>query len=91
MFRFSWDLKKAASNLVKHDVSFKEASTVFGDYLAKTAADPDHSIEEDRQIIFGYSERQRLLAVIFRENATDIRIISARVATKAERKFYEQR
>lgn len=61
MLRFDWDEAKAASNLVKHGVSFEEAATVFGDPLALTLDDPDHSADEPRLLAFGVSSRRRLV------------------------------
>lgn len=89
--RFVWDGAKAAANARKHRVSFEEASTVFADELAATAADPDHSVGEERWITFGVSSRRRLLAVSHTDEEGDIiRIISARPATRSERKLYEE-
>lgn len=85
-----WDPWKAASNLRKHDVSFEEASTVFADSLASTAADPDHSLGQARWITFGESVRGRLLVVAHADEGDIIRIISARVATRHETRFYEE-
>jgi uncharacterized DUF497 family protein len=85
-----WDPRKAASNLGKHHVSFEEASTVFADILAMTSADPDHSIGQARWITFGESARGRLLAVAHVEEGDIIRVISARVATRHEKRFYEE-
>ena len=73
----------------KHGVSFEEASTVFRDPLAATGADPDHSIGEQRWVTFGISDRGRLLVVAHAERYNVIRIVSARPATKIERKTYE--
>jgi uncharacterized DUF497 family protein len=87
---FEWDEQKAKVNLKKHGVSFKEASTVFADPLASTIDDPLHSEEEDRFITLGESHRGRLLVVIFTERGENIRIISARLATRHERKDYEE-
>jgi len=87
---FDWDDKKAKRNLKKHGVSFEEASTVFRDPLARTIDDPLHSDEEDRFVSLGESRRQRLLVVVFTERGGKIRIISARVATRHERKDYEE-
>jgi uncharacterized DUF497 family protein len=67
-----------------------EASTVFGDPLALTIHDPLHSEEEDRFVSVGTSHRQRLLVVAFTDRGDKIRIISARVATRRERKDYEE-
>jgi len=86
----TWDQHKAAANLKKHKVSFEEASTVLADPLAITGADPDHSISEARYITFGLSNRRRLLAVSHTEEDDVIRIISARAATRPERRLYEE-
>ncbi|MBK7963380.1 MAG: BrnT family toxin [Bdellovibrionales bacterium] len=89
--KFNWDPKKAEFNLKKHKVSFEEATTVFFDDLAKITFDPDHSDDEHRQILIGHSHNRRLLFVIhvsIQERNT-IRIISARKATKRERKDFE--
>jgi uncharacterized protein len=88
--RFSWDAKKAAANLRKHGVSFEEASTVFRDALSATGSDPDHSIGEHRFVTFGNSSRNRLLVVAHTEEDDNIRIISARLLTRQERKIYEE-
>ncbi len=87
--RFAWDTKKAASNLAKHGVSFLEAVSVFGDELANSIADPDHSIGEARFLTLGTSSSGRLLAVAHTEEEDIVRIISARLATKRERSNYE--
>jgi uncharacterized protein len=88
--RFSWDPKKAIANLRKHEVSFEEASTVFRDPLSATGADPDHSVGERRFVTFGNSSQDRLLVVAHTEGDDHIRIISARLATRQERKIYEE-
>ncbi len=88
--KFEWDPEKARSNLRKHKVSFEEAATVLSDPLAATGADPDHSISEFRYITFGISELNRLLVVAHTEQGETIRIISARLASKRERKIYEE-
>jgi uncharacterized protein len=90
-FLFEWDPDKAESNSKKHHVSFDEASTVFGDPLEMTVYDPDHSDQEDRFISIGMSEQRRILVVSYTERPDRIRIISARVANKLERKEYEER
>ena len=87
--QFQWDPSKAASNLTKHGVSFDEAGTVFGDPLAVTIPDPDHSIEEDRFLTTGLSRAQRLLVVSHVYRLRSIRIIMARDANSKERKQYE--
>lgn len=90
MIEFEWDPRKAESNLRKHGVSFTEAGTVFGDELAITVSDPDHSEDEDRLITIGWSDHRRLLIVSHTDRAGKIRIISARELTKAERREYEE-
>ena len=87
---FEWDAYKARGNKRKHGVSFEEASTVFGDPLAVTIADPLHSLEEDRFLILGESTRMRILVVSFTDRGARIRIISARFAARKERKDYEE-
>jgi uncharacterized DUF497 family protein len=89
--RFEWDDDKAARNLTKHRVGFDEARSVFSDRLAKIFSDDGHSTEEIREIIVGYSILNRLLLVSFTERGRNvIRIISARVATRKERKSHEE-
>jgi len=88
--RFEWDGAKAADNLARHGVSFEEAATVFRDALSQTGRDPDHSIDEERFVVFGVSARGRLLVVAHTERGDTIRIISARAATPSERKIYEE-
>ena len=87
---FEIDPAKAALNLKKHRVSFEEAASVFGDPMAYTFADPDHSVGEERWLMFGLSRMDRLLAVIFTHRRGKFRIISARPATRNERKIYEE-
>ena len=87
---FEWDPNKASSNLRKHKVSFEEASTALSDPMAATGADPDHSIGEFRYVTFGISESGRLLVVAHTEQSETIRIISARLASKREKKIYEE-
>ena len=88
--RFEWDASKAAANFRKHRVSFGEAATVFSDPLSATGDDPDHSVDEMRFVTFGVSASGRLLVVAHVEHDDVIRIISARQATPAERKLYEE-
>jgi len=88
--RIEWNPNKAKSNLRKHKVSFEEAATAMGDPLAATGADPEHSVTEDRYITFGVSARGRLLVVAHTDEYETIRIISARLASKGERKLYEE-
>jgi uncharacterized DUF497 family protein len=85
---FEWDPKKAFANEQKHNVSFQEAATVFGDPLAITFADPDHSVNEQRYITFGLSRYYRLLVVSHTDRGGRIRIISARLITRKERRIY---
>ena len=88
--RFEWDPQKATTNLRKHGVSFDEAATVFQDDLSLTGDDPDHSLSEERSVTFGVSNTGRLLVVSHTERGDRIRIISARPATRSERKLYEE-
>jgi uncharacterized protein len=87
---FEWDAPKARSNLSKHGVSFEEASTVFGDSLSLTIPDPDHSSAERRHITMGKAFNDKLLVVVHTDRRDNIRIISARRASRRERKFYEE-
>ena len=88
---FDWDLRKAKSNRAKHGVSFEEASTVFGDPLSLTIADPAQSRRaEERFVTIGSSYLGRLLVVVHRDEDENIRIISARKAARRERKDYEE-
>jgi uncharacterized DUF497 family protein len=88
--QFEWDPKKAVINLRRHKVSFEEAATALADELSLTGDDPDHSMDEARQITFGVSSAGRLLVVSHTERGERIRIISARLATRSERKLYEE-
>ncbi len=87
---FEWNPDKAALNLEKHGVSFQEAATVFNDPLSMTFPDPDHSIGESRYVIIGLSRFGQLLVVAHTDREAKVRIISARKATRQERRFYEQ-
>jgi uncharacterized DUF497 family protein len=84
-----WDANKADSNRRKHGVTFDEATTVFGDPLAGTFEDADHSLGERRLITVGRSSTGRLLVVSHTEICGEIRIISARPATAHEVRSYE--
>jgi hypothetical protein len=88
--RFAWNEDKAKANVRKHGISFDEASSVFADDNARMKHDPEHSQEEDRFILLGFSAKLRLLVVchVYREGEQEIRIISARKATRNERKQY---
>ncbi len=87
---FEWDKSKAASNLEKHGVSFEEAKTIFNDPLYVDFYDPDHSENEDRYLIVGRSNQDRLLIASYTERDNSIRLISARVVTRSEREAYEE-
>jgi uncharacterized DUF497 family protein len=87
---FEWNPTKAATNEFKHGVTFAEATTVFGDPLAITFTDPDHSRDEYRFLTFGVSRKGRLLVVSHANRQDRVRIISARVVTRYERKIYEE-
>lgn len=87
---FEWNEEKAATNLVKHRVSFDEAKTVFADPLYVDFYDPDHSIDEHRYIIIGESQQRRLLIVSYTEREDIVRLISAREVTRSEQETYEE-
>jgi len=89
-YNFEWDPEKAEANLSKHGVSFAEAVTAFGDPLSMNMPDPDHSEGEQRFIVLGVSDRYRLLVVSYTDRSQRTRIISARLATRHERKQYEE-
>ena len=86
--KFEWDTNKAASNLEKHGVAFDEAQTVFNDPTFITVIDEEHSIDEERYITIGMSNRGRLLMVAHTDRSGRIRLISARKATRREEQFY---
>lgn len=86
---FEWDEAKAAANLKKHKISFEEAKTVFADPRAITIDDPEHSSDEHRFIDLGTSSAGYILVVSYTEREK-IRLISARKASKKERRIYEQ-
>jgi uncharacterized DUF497 family protein len=90
--KFTWDPKKASENVKKHKVSFDEAVSVFHDPLAKITDDPDHSNDEERFLMIGHSSKDNLLMVVhvYKEKIETIRIISARKATKKEKKDFEE-
>ena len=88
--RFVWDPRKESSNSRKHHVTFREASTTFGDPLSVTVPDPDHSGPEERFLLLGRTDREKLLVVAYAEHGDEIRIISARRATRRERQVYEE-
>jgi len=88
---FEWDKLKASENDRNHGVSFPEAATAFGDPLSLTILNPEHSVGEARYLILGVSFRGRLLVVVHTQWDDRIRIVSARLATPAERRDYEER
>jgi len=87
---FAWDPRKDAANRRKHGVGFREATSVFGDPLAITFPDVDHSMSEQRFLTMGASANGRLLVVAHTESGQTIRIIGARPVTRRERSFYEE-
>jgi uncharacterized DUF497 family protein len=87
---YQWDESKAASNFLKHGVTFEEALSVFDNPLAAIFDDEDHSGGDSREIIVGHSIQDRLLLVCFSERSGTVRMISARPATAKERKDYEE-
>jgi uncharacterized DUF497 family protein len=88
--RFEWHGPKAAANRAKHLVKFEEAVTVFGDPLGRITDDPRHSHGEERFALLGQSDRRRLLVVMFTERGEAVHLISARRATRPERREYEE-
>ncbi len=88
--KLTWDPKKAAANIRKHGVSFEEASTAFGDPLSVTIPDPGHGEGERRFVLIGQSVRGRMVVVVHTEEEDNPRMISAREATRAEKRTYEQ-
>lgn len=91
--RFTWDSRKDAANQRKHGISFAEAETVFLDDDARLMDDPEHSIVEDRFVLLGLSQAFRMLIVVhcYRAADAEIRIISARRATRPESRQYAVR
>ena len=87
--KFEWNGTKARSNIEKHKVSFEEASTVFGDPLSITIDDPQHSSQEERLVTTGSSD-MKVLVIVPVDTFDKVRIISARKATKHERRQYEE-
>lgn len=85
-----WDDEKAAANKEKHGVSFEEAASVLEDPLSLTFRDPDHSVEEERFLTFGHDVSGRILMVAHTDRGEAVRLISARRATGAEHRFYEE-
>jgi len=87
---FEWDEENAKANFKKHRVSFDEATTVFIDPFSITVPDPYHSVDEQRYIDLGSSDKGRVLVVVYTERGSNIRIINCRKATSSERKLYEK-
>ncbi len=87
---FEWDPKKDKANRRKHGISFHEAATVFGDPLAISFADPDHSHDEERYLNFGLSIFNHLIVVSYAQHGDKYRIINARLMTRQERIIYEE-
>ncbi len=88
LVRFSWDPAKAAANRRKHGITFEEAVTCFADPLALLLEDIAYP---DRLVLIGSSNRERLIFTVYAELHEDsVRIISARRATRPERRRYEE-
>ncbi|MEA5508519.1 BrnT family toxin [Crocosphaera sp. UHCC 0190] len=87
---FEWDDKKAKANQTKHGISFEEASTVFDDPLSINFDDPDHSTGENRYLIIGLSDQGKFLFVSYTDRNNKIRLISARLVTPKEKRYYER-
>ena len=87
---FQWDPAKAVGNVRKHGVAVEEATTAFADPLSLTVADPLHSEGESRFVLLGRSQSGRMLAVVHTDCGDTIRLISARIATRKERKTYDE-
>lgn len=87
---FEWDPEKARANQLKHDLSFSEGASVFGDPLAITFSDPDHSLDEGRYLTFGLSRLGRFVVISHTQRSGKTRIISARLMTSRERRIYEE-
>ena len=88
--KFEWDPVKAYANEGKHGVTFDEASTVFGDVLSVSGRDLEHSLAENRFVVFGLSSQGRVLVVSHTDRGGVVRIISARPVTRKEKRIYEE-
>jgi uncharacterized protein len=88
---FVWNENKARSNIKKHGISFQQAMSCFYDPEQVAFYDPDHSDDEDREIMIGHSKDGKLLLVVYTIRKNEIRLISARAATKKEAQHYAQR
>ncbi|HME73850.1 MAG TPA: BrnT family toxin [Myxococcota bacterium] len=89
-YTFEWDAQKARRNVEKHGVSFEKAVTAFSDPLSQSIPDPDHSDSEERFILMGLSRRSRLVVVAYTERGDRIRLITARLASRREKREYEE-
>jgi len=89
-YLFEWDYDKAEANEREHGVTFDEATEAFGDPLSLEMPDPDHSSEEERYLVLGLSRRGRLLVVSYAERGRRTRLISARLASRSERRRHEE-
>ncbi len=89
-YTFEWDAEKARRNVDKHGVSFEEAVTAFGDPLSVAIPDPDHSDAEERFLLMGMSRRSRLVVVAYTERTDRLRLITARLASRREKRNYEE-
>ena len=89
-FPFEWDPEKALENRLRHNVSFHEAATAFRDRLSRTIQDAGHSDDEERFTLIGFSQFGRLLGAAHAERQDRIRLISARLASKRERREHEE-
>jgi hypothetical protein len=87
---YEWDPRKAKANERKHRLPFEEAASVFLDPMAITFPDPDHSDDEEREITIGFTKRLRIVLVSHSRRGDRLRIISARAATRTERRQYEE-
>lgn len=87
---FEWDAQKVKANHKKHGILFEEATTVFGDFLSLTIPDHQHSFGEDRYLTMGMSHYGKTIVVIHKDKGDNIRVISARLATKHEKRIYEE-
>ena len=87
---FEWDARKAAANFKRHGVTFEDGSSVFFDPLAITFPDPDHSLDERREVTLGYTMKKEMVFVSHCERGERVRIISVRLATRTERRQYEE-
>ncbi len=90
IMEFKWDNHKALINMKKHKISFQEAATIFADPLAMTFDDPDHSVGEHRILTFGTTRVGKTVVISHTQTNNEVRLISARLMTKQERKMYEE-